>query len=54
MPDLVLVGAPAHFGAERMGTVAVIAPTRMQYQEMIQAVRYIAKLSDRVFEAPLQ
>jgi heat-inducible transcriptional repressor len=31
-----------------MGTVAVIAPTRMQYQEMIQAVSYIARLSDRV------
>jgi heat-inducible transcriptional repressor len=48
MPDLVLVGAPARFGAESMGTVAVIAPTRMQYQEMIQAVSYIAGLSDRV------
>jgi len=48
MQDLVLVGAPARFGAESMGTVAVIAPTRMQYQEMIQAVSYIAGLSDRV------
>jgi heat-inducible transcriptional repressor len=54
MQDLVLVGAPAHFGAERMGTVAVIAPTRMQYQEMIQAVSYIARLSERVFETPIQ
>jgi heat-inducible transcriptional repressor len=48
MQDLVLVGASARFGAESMGTVAVIAPTRMQYQEMIQAVSYIARLSDRV------
>jgi len=48
MPDLVLVGAPARFGADNMGTVAVIAPTRMQYQEMIQAVSYISRLSDRV------
>jgi heat-inducible transcriptional repressor len=48
MQDLVLVGAPARFGSESMGTVAVIAPTRMQYQEMIQAVSYIARLSDRV------
>ena len=54
MPDLVLVGAPARFGAENMGTVAVIAPTRMQYQEMIQAVSYIARLSERVLEGPLQ
>ena len=49
MQDLVLVGAPARVGTESMGTVAVIAPTRMQYQEMIQAVSYIARLSDRVF-----
>jgi len=48
MPDMVLVGAPAHFGTESIGTVAVIAPTRMQYQEMIQAVSYIARLSERV------
>jgi heat-inducible transcriptional repressor len=48
MPELVLVGARARVGAENMGTVAVIAPTRMQYQEMIQAVSYIARLSDRV------
>jgi heat-inducible transcriptional repressor len=56
MQDLVLVGAPARFGAESMGTVAVIAPTRMQYQEMIQAVSYIARLSDRVLSerAPLE
>lgn len=47
MPDLVLVGAPAHFGSESVGTVAVIATTRMQYQEMIQAVSYIARFSDR-------
>jgi heat-inducible transcriptional repressor len=54
MPDLVLVGAPARFGSESMGTVAVIAPTRMQYQEMIQAVSYIARLSERVLEPPPQ
>jgi heat-inducible transcriptional repressor len=32
--------------------VAVIAPTRIQYQEMIQAVRYIARLSERLLEVP--
>jgi heat-inducible transcriptional repressor len=37
-----------------MGTVAVIAPTRIQYQEMIQAVSYIARLSERVLEGPVQ
>jgi heat-inducible transcriptional repressor len=54
MPDLVLVGAPARVGTESMGTVAVIAPTRMQYQEMMQAVSYIARLSERVLEPPPQ
>jgi heat-inducible transcriptional repressor len=54
MQDLVLVGAPARFGLENMGTVAVIAPTRMQYQEMIQAVHYISRLSERVLESPPQ
>jgi heat-inducible transcriptional repressor len=54
MQDLVLVGAPARIGSESMGTVAVIAPTRMQYQEMMQAVSYIARLSERVLEGPPQ
>jgi len=48
MQDLVLIGAPARVGGASLGTVAVIAPTRIQYQEMIQAVRYIARLSERL------
>jgi heat-inducible transcriptional repressor len=52
MQDLVLIGAPARLGASSLGTVAVIAPTRIQYQEMIQAVRYIAQLSQRILEVP--
>ena len=52
MQDLVLIGAPARLGGANLGTVAVIAPTRIQYQEMIQAVRYIARLSERLLEVP--
>jgi heat-inducible transcriptional repressor len=52
MQDLVLIGAPARLGESSLGTVAVIAPTRIQYQEMIQAVRYIARLSERLLEVP--
>jgi heat-inducible transcriptional repressor len=52
MQDLVLIGAPARLGSASLGTVAVIAPTRIQYQEMIQAVSYIAKLSERLLEVP--
>jgi heat-inducible transcriptional repressor len=54
MQDLVLIGAPARLGGTNLGTVAVIAPTRIQYQEMIQAVRYIARLSERLFEVPAE
>jgi heat-inducible transcriptional repressor len=53
MQDLVLIGAPARLGGANLGTVAVIAPTRIQYQEMIQAVRYIARLSERILEVPV-
>jgi heat-inducible transcriptional repressor len=53
MQDLVLIGAPARLGGSSLGTVAVIAPTRIQYQEMIQAVRYIARLSERILEGPM-
>ncbi len=52
MQDLVLIGAPARLGGANLGTVAVIAPTRIQYQEMIQAVRYIAGLSERILDIP--
>jgi heat-inducible transcriptional repressor len=54
MQDLVLIGAPAKLGGASVGTVAVIAPTRIQYQEMIQAVRYVARLSERILEVPAQ
>ena len=52
MQDLVLIGAPARLGNASLGTVALIAPTRIQYQEMIHAVRYIASLSQRLLEIP--
>jgi heat-inducible transcriptional repressor len=54
MQDLVLIGSPARLGNTNLGTVAVIAPTRMQYQEMIHAVRYIAQLSERILEGPAE
>ncbi|HKF46470.1 MAG TPA: hypothetical protein VKB38_03880 [Terracidiphilus sp.] len=54
MQDLVLICSPATLGDGNLGTVAVIAPTRMQYQEMIHAVRYIAQLSQRILEGPAE
>lgn len=49
MQNLVLIGSPARLGAENVGTVAVIGPTRMQYEETMSAVAYIAQLSGRLF-----
>ncbi len=51
MQDLVLIGSQAGLGDASLGTVALIAPTRIQYQEMIHAVRYIAQLSERIVGA---
>jgi heat-inducible transcriptional repressor len=52
MHNLVLIGSPARLGAENLATLAVIAPTRMQYQETINAISYIAQLGDRIFQPP--
>lgn len=54
MQDLVMIAAPARLGGESQGTVALIAPTRIQYQQMIQAVRYVAGLSERILDSPVQ
>jgi heat-inducible transcriptional repressor len=51
MPDLssfVLIGAPARSGQEILGRLAVIGPTRMDYQHTINAVSYIARLFEKL------
>lgn len=51
MPDLsnfVLIGAPARAGQEVLGNLAVIGPTRMDYQHTMSAVSYIARLFDKL------
>src|SRR6202171_3417421 len=48
MRNFVLIGAPARVGGEVMGSLAVIGPTRMDYQHAITAVSYIARLFDKV------
>ncbi|HZP24722.1 MAG TPA: heat-inducible transcriptional repressor HrcA [Terriglobales bacterium] len=50
MPHLnnfVLIGAPARVGDEVMGSLAVIGPTRMDYEHTISAVSYIARMFDQ-------
>ena len=46
--NFVLIGAPARVGGEVMGSLAVLGPTRIDYQHTINAVAYIAKLFDEV------
>jgi heat-inducible transcriptional repressor len=48
MRNFVLIGAPARVGNEVMGSLAVIGPTRIDYQHTITAVSYIARLFDKI------
>jgi heat-inducible transcriptional repressor len=48
MSNFVLIGAPARVGSEVMGSLAVIGPTRIDYQHTMTAVSYIARLFDRI------
>ena len=48
MRNLVLIGTPARVGNEVMGSLAVLGPTRMDYQHTITSVSYIARLFDRI------
>lgn len=52
MPHLnnfVLIGTPARVGDEVMGSLAVIGPTRMDYEHTITAVSYIARMFDQLW-----
>jgi len=52
MPHLnnfVLIGTPARVGDEVMGSLAVIGPTRMDYEHTITAVSYVARLFDKIW-----
>jgi heat-inducible transcriptional repressor len=48
MSNFVLIGAPARVGGEVIGSLAVIGPTRIDYQHTMTAVSYIARLFDKV------
>lgn len=48
MSNFVLIGAPARVGGEVMGSLAVIGPTRIDYQHTMTAVSYIARLFDKI------
>jgi heat-inducible transcriptional repressor len=47
LDNFVLIGAPARVGDEVMGSLAVIGPTRIDYEHTITAVSYIVRLFDQ-------
>jgi len=49
LSNFVLIGTTARMGDEVMGSMAVIGPTRMDYEHTITAVSYIARLFDRLW-----
>ena len=48
LQNFVLIGAPARVDGEVMGSLAVIGPTRLDYQHTMSAVSYIARLFDKL------
>jgi len=48
MQNFVLIGAPARMGGEVVGSLAVIGPTRLDYQHTMSAVSYITRLFDKL------
>ena len=50
MSGLVLIAAPARMGGENRGTVGVIGPKRIHYENTMNAVSYIAQVFDRMLE----
>jgi len=49
LSNFVLIGTPARVGDEVMGSLAVIGPTRMDYEHTITAVSYIARMFDKLW-----
>ncbi len=47
MAGLVLIAAPARFAGEQHGTVGVLGTRRMQYEQTVNAVGYIAQVLER-------
>jgi heat-inducible transcriptional repressor len=50
MSGLVLIAAPARMGGESRGTVGVIGPKRMHYENTMNTVSYISRVFDRMLE----
>jgi len=52
MAGLVLIAAPARMAGDGHGTVGVIGPKRMHYENTMNAVSYIAQVFERMLRPP--
>ena len=50
MRNLVLIGSPAQLGDERVASLAVLGPTRIDYGHTITAVQYLARLFEELMK----
>jgi len=50
LKDFVLIGAPARIEGEVVGSLAVIGPLRIDYQDAISAVSYVSKLLEKILK----
>ncbi|HXZ81029.1 MAG TPA: heat-inducible transcriptional repressor HrcA [Terriglobales bacterium] len=50
LKDFVLIGAPAKIEGETVGSLAVIGPLRIDYQDAIAAVSYVSKLLEKILK----
>jgi len=51
LQDFAIVVAPYHYRARAVGVLGVVGPTRMEYDRMITAVDYVARLCSRLLSA---
>ena len=51
LQDFAIVVAPYHYRARAVGGLGVVGPTRMEYDRMITAVDYVARLCSRLLSA---
>jgi heat-inducible transcriptional repressor len=52
LAGLVLIAAPARMAGEGRGTVGVLGPKRMHYQNAVNAVGYVAEVVERMLHPP--
>ena len=50
MAGLVLIAAPARIAGESRGTVGVIGPKRIHYENTMNAVSYISQVFERMLD----